>query len=592
MDTLTPLFDWVLATSGRASLLTVVVLMVQAVLRHRVPARWRYALWLPVLVVLLMPAFPESSWSVTSITHMVSAPLPELSITGQGAASPSKASLAPATETPVPIPWRKIMSVAWLGGAAGMILFGIVAFARTLWRFKRSRLPVSDALQREFAVLAREIGLSHVPRVWVSSTIRSPAVTGLLRPTLLLPAHFEQSLAPHEAHLVLKHELMHIKRGDLLVNALLCQLLALHWFNPVLWLAFFKARLDREAACDAQVLDGDNQAQRVAYGHTLLKIETAFSHRGLSLGFVGIFQRGAALRARIQSIASQPKPHPLVKAALSVSIALLTFLGITKAANPDPNAPKVYLVSKFVEISERTPKSSDGAPLPAPLDAATGEPGLLGILTDPQFQVVIRNLSQRKGVDLMSPPSLTTRSGQQAEIEVFREFTYTDEAGKQVTRNLGTMLAVLPNVTAEGPIALDVSPRVVEFMGFAGLKGGGEVPISAKEVFHPDGTTSEAVSDVEKVEARAATFYGRVIESVGALSKAGKKPIFRERKAKAKVLMTSGETIVLEVEPRMDEQIVEEVDEKDNVISSKIDIFHRRMIVFVTAYVIDPAGDK
>src|SRR5688572_1857361 len=110
MDTLRLLFDWVLAASARASLLTVVVLIAGAVLLHRVPARWRYALWLPVLIVLLMPAFPESSWSVTSITHMVPAPSPELSIMGQGAASPAKASLAAATETPVPIPWRRIMS--------------------------------------------------------------------------------------------------------------------------------------------------------------------------------------------------------------------------------------------------------------------------------------------------------------------------------------------------------------------------------------------------------------------------------------------------------------------------------------------------
>jgi beta-lactamase regulating signal transducer with metallopeptidase domain len=94
---------------------------------------------------------------------------------------------------------------------------------------------------------------------------------------------------------VLRHELTHIKRGDLPLNALLCVLLSLHWFNPLLWFAFFKARLDRESACDDEVLQQEPQPGRIAYGHTLLKVESAFGYDELRLGFVGIFQRGAAL---------------------------------------------------------------------------------------------------------------------------------------------------------------------------------------------------------------------------------------------------------------------------------------------------------
>ena len=67
MHTMTPILDWLLATSLRASLLTAVVFLLQAALRKQLTARMRYALWLPVLVVLLMPAFPQSRWSVETI---------------------------------------------------------------------------------------------------------------------------------------------------------------------------------------------------------------------------------------------------------------------------------------------------------------------------------------------------------------------------------------------------------------------------------------------------------------------------------------------------------------------------------------------
>lgn len=603
MDTLTPLVDWILAASARASLLTLVVLMAQVALRHRVPANWRYALWLPVLIVLLMPAFPESSWSVNAITHITSSPLPATLVIEQSAAAPVKEPLAVVIETPAPIPWRQIMCLAWLGGAATMVLSGIVALAQTLWLFKRTCLPVSDALQRELAVLAREIGLRHVPRVWVASAIRSPAVTGLLRPTLLLPAHFEQALAPHEARLVLLHELTHIKRGDLPVNALLCLLLAVHWFNPLLWYAFFKARLDREAACDAQVLGHENKVQRVAYGHTLLKVETAFGHHGLSLGFVGIFQRGAALRARIQSIASQPCRHPLMKTALGFSIVLLTFLGITKAATPDPKMPQISIQAKFVEITERDSGPSGGTPLPAPLDATKKVPGVLGILTGPQFQVFIRSLSQRKGVDLISAPSVTTRSGQQAKVEVVREFVGPDEEGKQIpdeasNRDIvqpGVTLAVIPKITAGDQIVLDLSSQIVEFEGFKNAKSDTESPIYSKKILHADGTTTEFANDMERDEVRESKFDARgVLLSKRTLpfSKTRKEPIFTERKAKANVVMTSGQTMVLEMDPKTDKQVVEEVDEKDRVISSTIKLYHRRIFVFVTAHLVEPVTGK
>ena len=60
MNTLTTFFDWLLAASLRASVLTLGLCLIQIVLQKHLSPRWRYALWLPVLVVLLMPVQPES----------------------------------------------------------------------------------------------------------------------------------------------------------------------------------------------------------------------------------------------------------------------------------------------------------------------------------------------------------------------------------------------------------------------------------------------------------------------------------------------------------------------------------------------------
>ncbi len=470
MTTLTLLFDWLIATSLRASLLTAAVLLLQVVLHKYLTPRMRYAFWLPVLVVLLMPAFPQSRWSVETV--FAAAPQPALITTPSELMTSSPLQdLSPPIPAPQPIDWRILLGVSWLVGVCGVLIFGLCSLFITLRRFKRSRQVVRNGLGATLAQIAHEIGLSNVPRVWISTTIQSPAVTGLLRPTLLLPEHFDRAFTPAEARLVLKHELMHLKRHDLPLNALLCLLMALHWFNPLLWFAFFKIRLDREAACDAQVLQNDSVEQRREYGNALLKVETAFCPHGLSLGFVGIFQRGAALRSRMRSIVSHHQPHPIMKTTLAITLVLLGFFGITTAAPPDKDALQVKITARIIEFPE------DSITLVPLLDASAKTPGVLGVLTDAQLKTLMKQMSSIKGADLMTAPSVAGLSGQEKTIEVVREYAYKDESGQAATKKTGVTLTQLPTISGDNTIDLTFSPQIVELVGMAKTSSGTEQPV-------------------------------------------------------------------------------------------------------------------
>ncbi|WP_395743636.1 M56 family metallopeptidase [Prosthecobacter sp.] len=367
MNMLTQLFDWLLTASLRASLLTLAALLIQAALHRHLSARMRYALWLPVLVVLLMPVLPQSRWSIEQVFQapppafdpMPLADLPSV------VRSASETPVLP-SPPPAPINWQAACQLTWAGISSAMLVFGCLSFVLTLRRFKQARQPASAELLATLAQISREIHLRQVPRVMIAPCISSPAVTGFLRPTLLLPAEFDREFTPEEARLVLRHELMHLKRGDLPLNAVMCVLMALHWFNPLLWIAFFKIRADREAACDAQVLHDAPNDRRIAYGHALLKVETAFCPRGLSLGFVGIFQRGAALRSRIRSIATHRAPHPVMRFFICLCIVLMTFLGITRAQQPKPagSAPIIAIEMRIIEFKKPT-EWNFGGKLPA-----------------------------------------------------------------------------------------------------------------------------------------------------------------------------------------------------------------------------------
>ncbi|MBK8092405.1 MAG: hypothetical protein IPK32_10635 [Verrucomicrobiaceae bacterium] len=427
MHSLIPFFDWLVTASLRASVLMVGVCLVQFVLQKHLSPRWRYALWLPVLIVLLMPIQPESRWSVASVMEWNAQVMETSSLPVVTDAVPSSVpSLLPLpTEHSRAFDWQKMQVLSWAAGAILVLLFGAVSFARTLIRFRRTRLCISDQLTASLDEVTREVGLRRKPRVLISPSIQSPAVTGLLRPLLLLPADFDREFTTEEKHLVLQHELMHLKRGDLPLNTLLCVLIALHWFNPLLWLAFLKARADREAACDAQVLENATPQRRSAYGHALLKLESNFAPLRLSLSFIGILQKHASLRARIQSIAAPTRTKPLTGILATTCMLTMTFLGVTRAEKPAKEEEFVFtskkhhleiLLIEFDQESDWRFGNRLGAP-PAKLsDSDEGQFLKQEVVSQQERAMLVAETLKQKGARKTVNPKMVVEDGGKASI--------------------------------------------------------------------------------------------------------------------------------------------------------------------------------
>lgn len=437
------IFDWLLAISLRASLLTLAVILIQSMLRRHLSPRWRYALWLPVLIVLLMPALVESRWSAESLLVVAEPTRPVLAEVAVQAVEAALTSHTPAPVLPEPMitfGWQHV----WLIGALGLVITGLTSFMLTLRRFRKHARVADAELLAEVAALAEEIGLRRVPRVCLSSAISSPAVAGLFRPILLLPAGFREAFTAREARLVLKHELMHLKRGDLLMNALLCVLMALHWFNPLLWLAFYKARIDREAACDQDVLRHDSSAERATYGHALLKAESAFCPRGWSLGFVGIFDRGAGMRARIRAIA-EARHTPGSTAVITLGIMLvMIFLGTTRAQVAGEKQAREEFVSLEIMIADLSGQAGDFSEPIQKMLASTHYSQVLSAADEMELR---RQVIRSRDSKIISYPRVLTRLGQEASIRSVVNQPVPDEKQKSGISNLpiGLSFNLLPS---------------------------------------------------------------------------------------------------------------------------------------------------
>lgn len=297
------IFLTVLRMSLTGGVVTLAVLLAGWLLRRfRAPAVLCYLLWGVVLFRLLCPvAIPVQlpGLSAGTVSSAVSAPglpvtaspEPEGAPAVEGSAAASPAAPAPAEESLSP---RAVLSLVWLCGALLVAGYGLLSYLR---------------LRRKLATAVRLTG-----NLYESDRISTPFVCGLFRPKIYLPL----VLPEREARYVLAHERTHIRRRDYLVKPLFFAALALHWFNPLVYLAFLQMSRDMELSCDEAVLRKSPE-WKLPYSYSLLRFAAAGSR--LSFGPIAFGESGA--KRRIRHALSYRRPRKAAAVCFSVLTALL-----------------------------------------------------------------------------------------------------------------------------------------------------------------------------------------------------------------------------------------------------------------------------
>jgi beta-lactamase regulating signal transducer with metallopeptidase domain len=194
-----------------------------------------------------------------------------------------------------------IAFICWLAGVAFFVRRGMMAW-RTARRLRAGSELLNDLTLRTMVdELRGRFGLVRSPELRRCSELDAPALTGVFRPAILLPAKLITS-GEAELKLMLAHELAHQKRGDLAWNWLLWTGQTLFWFHPVVWLAAREWRLAQEVACDAMAVR-ETHSPVATYGAMLLKI--VLSGRSAcpeNLFAVGVGERYATLHRRLSAM--------------------------------------------------------------------------------------------------------------------------------------------------------------------------------------------------------------------------------------------------------------------------------------------------
>ena len=303
----------------------VCVLLLRLMLK-KVPKVISYCLWAVVLFRLLCPVSITSGLSLFGLLeapstdtisgtssmeyvpeNIVHTEFPEVTIPVPGVSEMINSTLPQGREQLVADPLEAPVTIGtcvWLFGVLGMAAYSVTSYIKL-----RRKLLIVSPLQGN---------------IWLADEITTPFVMGLIRPKIYLPSDTEECQMPY----LILHEKHHIRRGDHIFKALAFFALSIHWFNPLVWVAFVYANKDMEMSCDEAVVKKLGDHILADYTASLLSLATG---KTIIAGVPLAFGEGDT-KGRIRNLAHWKKPAFWV---ILVAVIACVVLGIGLITNPE-----------------------------------------------------------------------------------------------------------------------------------------------------------------------------------------------------------------------------------------------------------------
>ncbi|MDC7973700.1 M56 family metallopeptidase [Bacillus sp. BLCC-B18] len=335
-------FDWLIETSLMASILVGFILCIKVLFRNKLTPRWQYMLWIVLMIRLLLPWSPDSSYSIYSLLSYSSSvseviqkntsslentvnneikQTVELETNSETVIKNSEPEVNASAEQQTTLSLYKIALYVWL---AGVIVLAVITFItnRRLYSYIKKQPDITDEqVVTVFNRCKQSMKMKKAVSLRLAGKIASPTVFSFFRPKVLLSKKYMKVLNEQQLQYVFYHELAHIKRSDVAVNWIMYSLILLNWFNPILWYAYFCMREDQELACDAYALTFIDKEEQIAYGHTIITLLEHYSYQVPSLANLSRNKR--TLKRRIVMIKKfQKKSYRLSLLGVIVIVAI------------------------------------------------------------------------------------------------------------------------------------------------------------------------------------------------------------------------------------------------------------------------------
>ena len=357
------LFEWVLRSSAMASIFIGFILLFKRLIKDKLGAKWHYYIWFLVLLRLLIPFAPQSSLSVynlfTYFQQKEASPIIVSSENTQDIRTGYVEEQARVSELPqdsIAFPENKsvlegvtpeqayefsipnintlgILSYIWLMGLLIIALYTI-SVNLLFWLKIKHQDSISDqGILKLFDDCKGKMGISKDVPLIETDRVKTTTLFGFSQPRLLLPPNITKKLTMDELRYIFFHELAHIKQKDIIINWVVGLAQIIHWFNPMIWYAFYRMRQDREVACDALALSYLYHEDYKKYGQVIIKLLEGFAKQTQVPGMIGVVgSNNSNIKKRVTMIALFKKNSHKLSAIAIVFIILFTVVFLTNAS--------------------------------------------------------------------------------------------------------------------------------------------------------------------------------------------------------------------------------------------------------------------
>ena len=260
------------ALSLGGGVVALVLMGVARVTRARYAAKWRCVIWalLCLRLIILLPLVPQVQAPVQMTVPQMDRPVAVSAAPTVAPNTGTAPQIHPDEEEKAPaLTMSHIVSGVWLLGMCGVLVWSGVSHMRLRRYLRRwASVETREEVCCRHAAQAQRLNLKRVPKLLACPGLEVPMLTGLVAPALMLP----QNASPEDGlDYALLHELIHYRRRDIWLKALVMLTVSVHWFNPVMWLMVRQVDRDIELACDEMALTVLPEEERLAYGETILQ---------------------------------------------------------------------------------------------------------------------------------------------------------------------------------------------------------------------------------------------------------------------------------------------------------------------------------
>jgi len=288
------IFENIIEISLSVSVVIALLLALSKVLDKNYTAKWRYWVWLILSIRLILP------FNITLQDPLINLSAPKMAVPGYLASDKQSVDTIeetatikePSNETFMPsriefphsqksitnsqlstvndFDVTNILTVLWIAGAVMFFMYYLIVY----FLYRKNIKPWCKAIEEQdileiYKNMCKEIKIKKTIPIMTCKIIKSPMVLGIWKQVLLLP---DMTIPPHHLKMILHHELIHVKRRDVLYKILILAARAAHWFNPLVHLMAMEANKDVELSCDAAVVENQNIKYRKDYSEAILSV--------------------------------------------------------------------------------------------------------------------------------------------------------------------------------------------------------------------------------------------------------------------------------------------------------------------------------